>query len=84
MSERLLRVHDVAGQIGKKRSWIYQACGEGRFPEPLQVGGSSVWPESSVQQWIHEQIATAKRGTRSEPAHLLAKRDSETGHGEAA
>ena len=52
-TDRLLTRAEVERVVGLKRSALYRAMREGRFPEPLRIGPKSVrWLLSEVEQWI--------------------------------
>jgi predicted DNA-binding transcriptional regulator AlpA len=58
-TEKLLPLSDVESRTGFKSSFIYQLIKENKFPKPVKIGNASRWPESGVQQWIHDQISGA-------------------------
>ncbi|SDR51157.1 transcriptional regulator, AlpA family [Paraburkholderia fungorum] len=70
VSERLLRMPEVAQRVGLSNSTIYLKVAQGQFPRPIKVGATAVrWRESEVDQWIADCIAAD------------AHRHSETGKG---
>ena len=51
--ERILRRHEVESVVGLRRSTIYQAMAEGRFPRSVRLGGRSVgWLSSEITEWL--------------------------------
>lgn len=56
--DRLLRIAEVEGVVGAKRSTIYQLMKEGKFPKQITVSRRfAAWPESAVLQWVQDRIA---------------------------
>ena len=52
-TDRLLTRAEVERVVGLKRSALYRAMREGRFPEPLRVGPKSVrWLLSEIEKWV--------------------------------
>ena len=71
-TDRLLTRAEVERVVGLKRSALYRAMREGRFPEPLRVGPKSVrWLLSEVEQWIVDRrragVAVACAEINAEP-----------------
>jgi prophage regulatory protein len=55
---RILRRPDVEERTGLRRSAIYEAIAEGRFPAPINIGPKAVgWVESEIDSWVAERIA---------------------------
>jgi prophage regulatory protein len=55
---RILRRPDVEQLTGLRRSAIYQAIAEGRFPRPVNLGPKAVgWVEAEIDRWVAERIA---------------------------
>lgn len=53
---RLIRLKEVQHRVGLGRSTIYRWMSEGKFPKPVQLGGSTVaWAEGDVDQWIADR-----------------------------
>ncbi|WP_079420279.1 helix-turn-helix transcriptional regulator [Thiomonas intermedia] len=49
-TERLLRLPDVEAMTGLRRSALYAAMKEGKFPPCVKLGArAAAWPESEVQ-----------------------------------
>jgi prophage regulatory protein len=47
------RLRDVIRITALSRSTIYRRIAEGRFPEPVHLGGrASGWPRAALQQWV--------------------------------
>ena len=60
MRDRLIRIADVEGITGIRKTTIYAMMKTGRFPRCVQVTPRCVaWPESSVQAWVKERIEEA-------------------------
>jgi len=60
MSQRFIRLPEVANRVGLKRSCIYKLISEGRFPKPIKLGArAAVWPEATIEAWITAQIDRA-------------------------
>jgi prophage regulatory protein len=61
MSETLLRLPGVIQRVGLSRSTIYRLVRAGSFPEPITIAGRlRAWPESEIDQWIDERIASSR------------------------
>lgn len=59
--ERFMRLHEVLQRTGKSRSTLYSNVSEGKFPEPVNLGGRSVaWLESEVDTWMQERIKASR------------------------
>lgn len=58
MNDEILRLPNVMAMIGLKRSWIYKAISEGKFPPPLQLSDRAVgWRRSDVENWLSSRTA---------------------------
>ena len=58
---RFLRLPEVMARTGLSRSTIYVRLDEGRFPQPVSLGGRAVgWIESEVDEWMRERIAASR------------------------
>ena len=56
--DRLVRLPEVEGMTGCKKSTIYKLIGEGSFPKPVRLGTRTVaWPETAVLQWVQDRIS---------------------------
>ncbi|QBX35143.1 AlpA family phage regulatory protein [Paracoccus liaowanqingii] len=56
MTEEIWRLPRVAATIGMRRSWIYLAVKEGRFPAPVQIGTRAIgWKRSAVLAWLESR-----------------------------
>jgi prophage regulatory protein len=59
--QKLLRLPEVKANTGLSKSTIYARISEGNFPKQISLGPRLVvWVESDVQNWIAEQISTAR------------------------
>lgn len=57
----LLRRKQVEAQTGLRRSTIYQAIAEGKFPKPVKLGTRSVaWLSTEVDGWIAARITESR------------------------
>ena len=60
--DRLIRLPDVEGATGCKKSTIYELMKAGRFPKPVRLSARHVvWPESAVLQWVQDRIQEAQQ-----------------------
>ncbi len=59
--DRFIRLPAVELATGFKKSTLYGWIKEGKFPPPIQIGRASVWPESSIFQWVQDRISEAKK-----------------------
>lgn len=58
--DRLLRIEEVMHRVGIRTTSVYKMIREGRFPKGIALGARCVvWPESSIDAWIAEQISRA-------------------------
>ena len=71
-SETLLRLPTVRARTGLGRSTVYRLIDEGKFPRPVQLGGTTLvaWVQSEIDAWIAERIA-APRGGRQRHSEEL-------------
>lgn len=56
---KLVRIKSVVELTGLSKSYIYDLCKKGRFPQSIQLvpGGTSVaWIESEIKEWIDSRI----------------------------
>ena len=68
MADSFLRLPQVKDLVGfKSNSQIYALIKDGRFPQPVKIGGRAVaWVRAEIENWIAARIA-ASRPARSEP-----------------
>jgi prophage regulatory protein len=60
--DRLIRLPDVEGATGCKKSTIYELMKAGRFPKPVRLSARHVaWSEAAVLQWVQDRIAEAQQ-----------------------
>ena len=60
---KMLRLAEVETLIGLKRSAIYTAIAEGRFPKPLRVGPRvSAWRSDEIASW-QDQLPYADKAS---------------------
>ncbi len=61
LSHKLLRLPQVKQTTGLSKSTIYARIAEGTFPKQIPIGPRLVvWVESDIQNWIAEQVASAR------------------------
>lgn len=49
------RLSDVTRITALSRSTVYRRIAQGRFPEPVHLGGrASAWPSAALQAWIDD------------------------------
>lgn len=74
---RFLRLPEVMERTGLSRSTIYVRLAEGRFPQPVRLGGRAVgWIEAEIEEWVAERIAESRfegnrAGERGDAAHRI-------------
>jgi predicted DNA-binding transcriptional regulator AlpA len=56
MSERLLRLSEVASIVGFKRSTIFARMKDGKFPTAVRVGGVNRWSSSAIAQYVKDAL----------------------------
>jgi prophage regulatory protein len=57
-----LRIKQVEEKLGIKRSTIYELMRKGLLPQPIKIGGSSIWIESEVDQAMIAQATKRTKG----------------------
>ena len=58
---RFLRLPKVLARTGLSRSTIYVRLEQGRFPQPVSLGGRAVgWIEEEVDEWMRERIVASR------------------------
>lgn len=74
--QRLYRLRHLqeTGRVPFSKSCIYAWIEDGKFPAPLKVGTSSVWPESAIDAWAQEFVQTGGRSTAMAPGPVDAER----------
>lgn len=61
LDQKLLRLPQVKQTTGLSKSTIYARIAEGTFPKQIPLGPRLVvWVESDIQNWIAEQVASAR------------------------
>jgi predicted DNA-binding transcriptional regulator AlpA len=59
--ERFIRLHEVLDMTGLSRSTLYSLVSEGKFPEPVGIGGrSKAWLLSETTSWMQERIKRSR------------------------
>jgi prophage regulatory protein len=80
MPRRLLRRSQVEDRTGLKKTQLYQAMSEGRFPRPVPIleGGAAVgWLEDEIEAFIEARIA-ARDGNRKPGRPRKVEADAST------
>lgn len=55
--QQLLRIPEVLGETGLKRSSLYVLVAAGKFPAPVKLSErSSAWIQTEVEAWIEQRI----------------------------
>jgi prophage regulatory protein len=63
--QKLIRIKSVVSLTGLSKSYIYDLCKKGLFPESVHLvpGGTSVaWVADEVQNWIESRIQERDEG----------------------
>lgn len=56
-SERIMRLPEVIGRTGLRRSTIYHHIAKGTFPKQISLGPRCIgWLESEVNGWIAQRL----------------------------
>lgn len=55
--DRLIRLPEVLGSVGLKKTTVYDMVKRQTFPAPHKLGRTSVWSEREVQAWIETKKA---------------------------
>jgi predicted DNA-binding transcriptional regulator AlpA len=58
---RLLRIQEVSELVGFRKSWIWAAVADGRFPAPHHIGAAARWSYAEVVDWISQQTDRKSR-----------------------
>lgn len=62
--DRLVRLPEVEGMTGCKKSTIYELMRAGKFPKSVRLNARMVaWAETAVLQWVQDRIAEAQQST---------------------
>ena len=55
--DRLIRLPEVMTATGMKKTAVYTAMNEGRFPKNVRINRRmSVWSEAAVLQWVQDRL----------------------------
>ena len=58
---RFLRLPEVMARTGLSRSTIYVRLEQGRFPQPVSLGGRAVgWIDSEIDEWMSNRVAESR------------------------
>ncbi|QVL46681.1 MAG: AlpA family transcriptional regulator [Thiocapsa sp.] len=59
MTRQFLRLPQVEGRTGLKKSTIYKLIALGQFPPPIKLSPrASAWPSDEVDDWQQRQLDT--------------------------
>lgn len=72
--ESLLRLPEVIRRTGLCRARIYTRMQAGTFPSSIKVDTSTMWVESEINAWVHEQIAASRAPEKKKPTSVKPKR----------
>lgn len=61
MSERLIRIDEVAARVGWCPSQIYKLVRQGKFPKFLKHGTTTVWLESEIDAYVQAVVAKSRQ-----------------------
>ena len=68
-NDRIIRLPEVMGMVGLKKSAIYKMIAEGVFPRQMKLGKhASGWLESDVQRWIVRRAGNDAEGQQPQAA----------------
>jgi len=60
-SLNILRRKQVEARTGLSRSTIYARIAEGKFPQPIDLGGRAVgWIEAEIDTWLTSRITASR------------------------
>jgi prophage regulatory protein len=62
IADPLLRLPAVKLVTGFSTSSLYSFMAQGKFPEPIALGGARLWPKSEIEAWIAQVKASSPRG----------------------
>jgi prophage regulatory protein len=68
----LIPFADALEKVGIKKTQAYQRINAGTFPQPVRVGGRSLFVASEIQDWIVKQMT--QRGLRKIHARKADKK----------
>ena len=55
--QRLIRLPEVENTVGLRKSAIYAAIGEGKFPSPIKLSRRAVcWNSHEIEAWVQSRI----------------------------
>jgi prophage regulatory protein len=64
MTDRLLKVGEVAAKISFHETTVFDMVSAGRFPAPIRLSRrASRWSEAEVDAWIEARLAERKQAT---------------------
>lgn len=50
--DRLYRLPEVEQISGWRRSTIYRAIADGRFPRQIRIGSTAAWRKRDIDRWL--------------------------------
>jgi prophage regulatory protein len=64
MTDRLMKVGEVAAKVALHEATVFELVSRGKFPAPIRLSRrASRWSETEVDAWIADRLA------EREPAH---------------
>lgn len=61
--KQVLRLKEVEGKVGLKKSSIYSMVNKGYFPKPINLGARAVgWLDSEIDAWLAERMEIRNKG----------------------
>lgn len=51
-TRRLIRLAEVLHKVGLCKTTVYMLIAARKFPAPIKIGRTSVWPEIEIDEWI--------------------------------
>jgi prophage regulatory protein len=65
--DRFIRLADVLGITGIKKSLLYALMADGLFPQSIRITARCVvWSEQAVLQWVQDRLTAAGQATPPE------------------
>lgn len=56
--DRLVRIKEVLHIVGCGKTKLYDLIQAGKFPKPVKIGNTVVWPESEINVWVSMVLAS--------------------------
>ena len=59
--QRIMRLPEVLGMIGMRRSWLFDEIKAGRFPAGIKLGvRARGWTVESIEAWLEERAEQSR------------------------